>query len=68
MAGRDIRAGAEEGGGGLFFGVTQSGGFCYGRADFLLRGNGLCTDPRKKSGWHGRFDGVFVTGWLEAEM
>ena len=42
--------------------MTQSGVFCYGRADFLLRGSGFYIDPRKKSGWHGRFDGVFVTG------
>ena len=68
MAEGNIRADAEGGGGGLFLGVMQSGGFCYGRADFLLRGSGLCTDPRKKSGWHGRFDGVFVTGRLGAEM
>ena len=28
----------------------------------MLRGSGFYIDPRKKSGWHGRFDGVFVTG------
>ena len=39
------------------------------KRDFLLResgffvtGSGFYIDPRKKSGWHGRFDGVFVTG------
>ena len=42
--------------------MTRSKVFCYGRADFLLRGSGFYIDPRKKSGWHGRFDGVFVTG------
>ena len=67
VASRDIRAGAEKGGRWTVFGVTQSGFFCYGRADFLLRGSGLCTNPRNKSGWHGRFDGVFVTGRLRVE-
>ena len=46
----------------MLLGVTQSKVFCYGRADFLLRGSGFYIDPRKKSGWHGRFDGVFLTG------
>ena len=36
VASRDIRAGAEKGGRWTVFGVTQSGFFCYGRADFLL--------------------------------
>ena len=28
----------------------------------MLRGSGFYIDPREKSRWHGRFDGVFVTG------